>query len=94
MSLELGIEQSAIYWRQTVAIFPLSERVVNNIEQPEEMGHASTDVTQHYGEVDAAVTFGAQEEGEGRDERKKQRAWEEAKTQCIEASLCQLMYAT
>ena len=25
--------------------FPLSERVVNNIEQPEEMGHASTDVT-------------------------------------------------
>ena len=81
MSLELGIERSAIYWTRTVAIFPLSERVVNNIEQPEEMGHASTDVTQHqflpYEEVDAAVTFGAQEEGEGKDERRKQRAWEE-----------------
>ena len=44
MSLELGIELSTIYWRQTVAIF-LSERVVNNIEQPEEMGHPSIDVT-------------------------------------------------
>ena len=29
----------------SVAIFPLSEKVVNNIKQPEEMGHASTDVT-------------------------------------------------
>ena len=31
---------STIYEANTVAIFPLSEKVVNNIEQPEEMGHA------------------------------------------------------
>ena len=43
MSLELGIEQSTIYWRQTVAIFPLSERIVNNL-QSEDIGPASTDV--------------------------------------------------
>ena len=35
---------SAIYEANTVAIFTLSEKVVYNIEQPEEMGHASTDV--------------------------------------------------
>ena len=70
-----------MYWRQTVAIFLLSERVVNNIEQPEEMGPSSTNVRQHqfppYGKVDAAVTIEALEEGDGRDERRKQRAWEE-----------------
>ena len=47
------------------------------------MGRTSTDVTQHqfppYGEVDTAVTDRAQEEGEGRDERRKQRACEEKK---------------
>ena len=37
---------SAIYEANTTeAIIRLSEKVVNNIEQPEEMGHASTDVT-------------------------------------------------
>ena len=45
------------------------------------MGHTSTDVTQYqfpeYGEVEAAVAVRAHEKGEGRDERKKQRAWEE-----------------
>ena len=35
---------SATYEANTVAIFPLREKVVNNSEQPEEMGHASTDV--------------------------------------------------
>ena len=47
------------------------------------MGHASTIVTQHsfppYGEVDTAVAGRAQEEGEGTDERRNQRAWEEDK---------------
>ena len=38
-------DSSPIYEANTVAIFPLSEKVINNIEQPEEMGHASTDVT-------------------------------------------------
>ena len=75
--MEFGIEPSAIYWRRTLAIFPLSERVVNNIK----MGHTSTDVTKHqflpYGEVDTAVKFGAQEKGEGRDGRRKQRAGED-----------------
>ena len=41
------IEQSAIYWRQTVAIFPLSERIVNNNLQSEEIGPGSTEVTLH-----------------------------------------------
>ena len=31
---------------RTVAIFPLGEKFVNNMEQPEEMGHALTDVEQ------------------------------------------------
>ena len=39
-----GIEGSAIYWRQTVSIFPLSERIVNNNLQSEEIG---TDVMKH-----------------------------------------------
>ena len=30
--------------KQTVAIFPLSEKVVNNNKQPEEIGLASIDV--------------------------------------------------
>ena len=38
-------DSSTIYEANTVAIFLLSEKVVNNIEQPEKMGHASTDVT-------------------------------------------------
>ena len=38
-------DSSAIYEAKTVAIFPLSEKVVNNMEQPEEIGQASTDVT-------------------------------------------------
>ena len=38
-------DSSAIYEANTVAIFPLSEKIVYNIKQPEEMGHASTDVT-------------------------------------------------
>ena len=37
-------DSSAIYEANIVAIFPFSEKVVN-IEQPEEMCHASTDVT-------------------------------------------------
>ena len=44
------------------------------------MGHAITDALQHqfwpYREVDANVAVRALEEGEGRDERRKQRAWE------------------
>ena len=35
---------SAIFAANTVAIFLPSETFVNNIKQPEEMGHASTDV--------------------------------------------------
>ena len=35
-------DSSTIFEANTVAIFPLSEKVVINIEQPEEMGHAST----------------------------------------------------
>ena len=38
-------DSNAIYEANTVAIFPLIEKVVNNIEQPEEMSHTSTDVT-------------------------------------------------
>ena len=38
-------DSNPIYKANTVAIFPLSEMVVNNIEQPEEMGHTSTNVT-------------------------------------------------
>ena len=38
-------DSSAIYEANTVAIFPLSEKVVNHIEQPEEMGLSSTNVT-------------------------------------------------
>ena len=37
-------DSSTIYEANTVAIFPLSEKVVNKIEQPEEMDHASIDV--------------------------------------------------
>ena len=37
-------DSSAIYEANTVAIFPLSEKVINNIKQPEAMGHSSTDV--------------------------------------------------
>ena len=37
-------DSSTIYEANTVAVFPLSEKVVNKIEKPEEMGHASTDV--------------------------------------------------
>ena len=37
-------DSSAIYEANAVAILPLSEKVVNNNEQPEEMGHANTDV--------------------------------------------------
>ena len=37
-------DSSAIYEADTVAIFLPSKKVVNNIEQPEEMGQASTDV--------------------------------------------------
>ena len=44
-SLKNVTDSSAIYEANTVPIFPLSEKVVNNIKQPEEMGHASTDVT-------------------------------------------------
>ena len=42
-----GIEQSAIYWRQTVATFPLGERIVNNNLQLEEISPTSTDVMYH-----------------------------------------------
>ena len=35
---------NTIYEANTVAIFPLLEKVVNSIEQPEEKGHTSTDV--------------------------------------------------
>ena len=38
-------DSSAIYEANTVVIFPLGEKVVNNIEQPDEIGHISTDVT-------------------------------------------------
>ena len=38
-------DSSAIYDTNTVAIFPLSKKVVNNMEQPEDMGQASSDVT-------------------------------------------------
>ena len=38
-------DSSAIYEANTVAVFPLSEKVVNNIIQPNEMVHTSTDVT-------------------------------------------------
>ena len=38
-------DSSAIYKSNTVAIFPLSKKGVNNMEQPEEMGQASTDVS-------------------------------------------------
>ena len=44
-SLKNVTDLSLIFEANTVAIFPLSEKVVNNIEQPEEMGHASNDVT-------------------------------------------------
>ena len=74
-TLKKAAVRSAIYVANTVAIFPLSEKVVNDIEQPEDMGHVSTDVTNHYfppyGDVDAAVAVKAQEEGEGRDEKRK-----------------------
>ena len=77
-------DSSAFYEANNVAIFPLSEKVVNNMEQTEEMGHTSTDVTQHqfkpYGEVDAAVAVTAQEEDQGREERRKKRQWEEKMT--------------
>ena len=46
--LELGhgkIIIPHIYKANTVAIFPLNEKVAKNIEQPDEMGHPSTDVT-------------------------------------------------
>ena len=36
---------SAIYEANTVAIFPLSERLLTTSNKPEEMGYASTDVT-------------------------------------------------
>ena len=35
--------KNAIYEENIVAIFDLSEKVVNNIQQLEEMGHTSTD---------------------------------------------------
>ena len=35
---------NTIYEANTVAIFPLIEKVANSIEQPKEMGHANTDV--------------------------------------------------
>ena len=47
------------------------------------MGHASTDVMQHqfppYREVDTAAAVTAQEEGEGRDKRRKKRVRDEKK---------------
>ena len=68
-------DSSTIYKANTVAIFPLSEKVAYNIEQPEEMGHTSTDGMQHqfppYEEVDAAVVVTAQEEGKGRYEKEE-----------------------
>ena len=36
---------STIYWKQTVAIFSLSERIVNNTKQSEEIDPASIDIT-------------------------------------------------
>ena len=42
--LKTVLDSSAIYEANTVAIFPLSEKVVNNNKQPEEMGRASTDI--------------------------------------------------
>ena len=42
--LKTVTDSSAIYEANTVTIFPLSEKVVNNIKQPEEMGRPSTDV--------------------------------------------------
>ena len=38
-------DSSTIYEVNIVNIFPLSENVLNNIKQPEEIGHDSTDVT-------------------------------------------------
>ena len=78
--LEIGhcnseIEQTAIYWKQTVAIFPLSERIINNNYQYEEFGpqalmsHSTSSCGT--GEVETAVAVRAQEEGEGRYEKRK-----------------------
>ena len=43
--LMYDFDSSTIYEANTGAIFPLNEKIVNivNIEQPEEMGHSSTD---------------------------------------------------
>ena len=38
-------DSSPIYEANTVAIFPLSEKVFKNIKQPKEMDDPSTDVT-------------------------------------------------
>ena len=63
------IEQSAIYWSQTVAIFPLSEKIVNSKLVRQALMSSSTSF-RCTGEVDKSVAVKAQE-GEGRDERRK-----------------------